>query len=69
VDPSKKPAEMDWVRENGPGKEKTMMAIYEWLDGDTYRICFDPSGKERPKEFKSAPGSGYVLHTWKRAKK
>jgi len=69
VDPSKKPHEMDWVRENGPGKEKTMMAIYEWVDDDTYRICLDPSGKERPKEFKAPAGSGYIIHTWKRAKK
>ncbi len=49
VDPSKKPAEMDWVRDSGPGAGKPMLAIYEWLDDDTYRICFDPSGKGRPK--------------------
>jgi uncharacterized protein (TIGR03067 family) len=68
VDPSKKPAEMDWVRDAGPGAGKTMRAIYEWLDGDTYRICFDPSGKGRPKEFESQEGSGHILHVWKRSK-
>jgi uncharacterized protein (TIGR03067 family) len=68
LDPVKKPAEMDWVRAGGPGAGKTMMAIYEWLDEDTYRICFDPSGKVRPTEFKSAPGSGHILHVWKRVK-
>jgi uncharacterized protein (TIGR03067 family) len=68
VDPSKKPAEMDWVRDRGPGAGKTMMAIYEWVDDDTYRICFDPSGKGRPKEFKTAGGTGYILHVWKRVK-
>jgi uncharacterized protein (TIGR03067 family) len=68
VDPSKKPAEMDWVRDNGPGAGKTIMAIYEWIDDDTYRICFDPSGKDRPKEFKTTTGSGYILHVWKRSK-
>jgi uncharacterized protein (TIGR03067 family) len=66
--PSKKPAEMDWERDNGPGKGKTMMAIYEWVDEDTYRICFDPSGKTRPKEFKTDADSGYILHVWKRSK-
>ena len=68
LDPSKKPAEMDWVRDAGPGAGKTMRAIYEWLDGDTYRICFDPSGKGRPKEFESQEGTGHILHVWKRAK-
>ncbi len=68
VDPSKKPAEMDWVRDAGPGAGQTMMAIYEWVDEDTYRICFDPSGKVRPKEFKAPAGSGFMLHVWKRAK-
>jgi uncharacterized protein (TIGR03067 family) len=68
LDPSKKPAEMDWVRDSGPGAGKTMMAIYEWVDDDTYRICFDPSGKERPREFKTATGSGHILHVWKRSK-
>jgi uncharacterized protein (TIGR03067 family) len=69
MDPSKKPAEMDWVRDSGPGKGKKMMAIYEWIDDDSYRICFDPSGKTRPKEFKTEKGTGHILHTWKRAKK
>jgi uncharacterized protein (TIGR03067 family) len=68
VDPSKKPAEMDWVRDAGPGAGQTMMAIYEWVDDDTYRICFDPSGKGRPREFKSEAGTGYILHVWKRAR-
>jgi uncharacterized protein (TIGR03067 family) len=68
MDPSKKPAEMDWVRDSGPGAGKPMLAIYEWLDDDTYRICFDPTGKGRPKDFKAAPGTGYILHVWKRVK-
>src|SRR5262245_55162222 len=68
VDPSKKPAEMDWVRDMGPGKDKTMMSIYEWVDDDTLRVCFDPACKERPKEFKAPAGSGYILHLWKRSK-
>src|SRR5262245_34697423 len=58
LDPSKKPAEMDWLRESGPGSGTTMLAIYEWVDDDTYRICYDPSGKARPKEFKAPTGSG-----------
>lgn len=68
IDPGKKPGEMDWVRDAGPGKEKTMLGIYEWVDADTYRICFDPACKDRPKDFKAAAGSGHILHVWKRAK-
>lgn len=68
IDPGKKPAEMDWVRDAGPQKDKPMMAIYEWVDADTYRICFDPACKERPKDFKAAAGSGHIVHVWKRAK-
>jgi hypothetical protein len=29
---------------------------------------FDPSGKERPTTFATKPGSGHILHVWKRAK-
>jgi uncharacterized protein (TIGR03067 family) len=68
LDPSKKPAEMDWVRDSGPGAGKAMMAIYEWIDDDSYRVCFDPAGKERPREFKTKEGSGHIMHVWKRAK-
>ena len=68
LDPSKKPAEIDWVRDSGPAAGTTMMAIYEWVDDDTWRVCYDPSGKGRPKEFKTAGGTGYILHVWKRVK-
>lgn len=68
LDPGKKPAEMDWVRDAGPQKGQTMPAIYEWVDADTYRICFDPACKGRPKDFEAAAGSGHITHVWKRAK-
>jgi uncharacterized protein (TIGR03067 family) len=68
VDTTKTPHEMHWARDNGPGAGKTMMAIYEWMGPDQYRICFDPSGKEVPKEFKTKEGSGHILHVWKRVK-
>jgi uncharacterized protein (TIGR03067 family) len=67
-DPSKTPAEMDWVRTNGPDSGKTMLAIYEIIDNDHYRVCFAPAGKERPKEFSTKAGSGHFLHVWKRVK-
>lgn len=68
VDSTKKPAEMDWVRENGPDAGKVMLAIYEFSDGDHYRICFGSGGKDRPTAFSTKEGSGHFLHEWKRAK-
>lgn len=67
--PGKSPRQMDWVRSTEPGKGKTMSAIYEFIAEDQYRICFAPPGKERPTEFKTKPGSGQLLHVWKRVKK
>jgi len=69
LDPTTTPKRVDWVRSQGPGAGKTIQAIYEWDGDDKYRVCFDPSGKERPKEFVSKPGSGHILHVWKRATK
>jgi uncharacterized protein (TIGR03067 family) len=68
LDVTKKPKQMDWVRDTGPETGKTMYAIYEWIDPDQYRICFAPAGKDRPKEFATKPGSGFYLHVWKRVK-
>jgi uncharacterized protein (TIGR03067 family) len=66
IDPVKK--EMDWKRANGPDAGKTMRATYEWIDKDHYRIVFAPGDKERPKEFSTKPGSGHIVHSWKRVK-
>lgn len=66
MDPSKTPAEMDWVRSAGPGAGQTMMAIYQFNGIDQCKVCFDPSGKARPKEFATKEGTGHILHVWKR---
>jgi uncharacterized protein (TIGR03067 family) len=68
LDPTKTPKEMDLARSVGPNTGRTLLAIYA-VSEDTFRICYDPSGKERPREFKSTPGSGYALHVWKRENK
>jgi uncharacterized protein (TIGR03067 family) len=68
VDVSKKPKTIDITFTEGPDKDKTFLGIYE-LDGDTYKVCLDPSGKKRPKEFKTEKGSMVVLEVLKREKK
>jgi len=54
-DPTKKPAQVDAVVAEGEDKGSTMLGIYE-LKGDTIKVCFDPKGKERPKDFTSKAG-------------
>jgi hypothetical protein len=41
--------------------------IYD-LDGDTLKVCFNMDHDPRPKEFKSARKSRFLLLTLKRAK-
>lgn len=59
---------MDVTGTDGPNKGKTIPAIYE-LDGDTLRICYDLSGKECPKEFKTEKNTKLYLVTYKKDKR
>ena len=68
LDPSKTPHEMTFKRPKGPNSGKDLKGIYAFDGPDTYKVCFDPSGKTRPKELATTPGSGYILHVWKRTK-
>lgn len=68
IDPSKSPKAIDVTLTEGPSKGTTMLGIYE-IDGDTLKVCFDPSGQKRPTEFKSQAGSGNFVNVHKRAKK
>ncbi len=65
LDPSAKPKSLDITGTDGPNKGKTILAIYE-RDGDALRVCYDLSGKGRPREFLSKPGSQLFLVTYKR---
>src|SRR5262245_12475340 len=66
--PSKSPKAIDVRMTEGPNKGAVMLGIYE-IDGDTLKVCFDPQGKKRPTEFKSAPGSETFVNVHKRVKK
>jgi uncharacterized protein (TIGR03067 family) len=68
VDATKKPATMDVTGTDGPNKGKTFPCIYE-LKGDTLKICYDLSGKQRPSEFKTEKGTKLYLVTYQREKK
>ena len=69
VDPSRKPAAIDFEHREGPLKGKAWKGIYA-LDGDTLTTCDNAPNldKRRPAAFEAKSGSGYVLITFKRAK-
>ena len=68
ADLTKKPHEMDITTTEGPDKGKTIKAIAE-LKGDIMKVCYDISGKDRPKEFSTKDQPTFVLIEYKREKK
>jgi uncharacterized protein (TIGR03067 family) len=67
LDPAKEPRAMDIVGVKGPNQGKKIPAIYELTDA-TLRICYDLSGKARPKEFKTRANTQLFLVEYKRQK-
>ncbi|HEY1377505.1 MAG TPA: TIGR03067 domain-containing protein [Gemmataceae bacterium] len=65
--PDVTPKAMEVTGTDGPNKGKTFPAIYE-LKGDTLAVCYDLSGKARPTEFKSKPGTQLFLAKYERVK-
>ncbi len=59
VDESAKPFKtIDWVKFTRPDGEEAPenLALYEFLDADTVRLCSGGPGNERPTEFKAGDG-------------
>jgi uncharacterized protein (TIGR03067 family) len=69
VDPSAKPATIDFEHTEGALKGKAWKGIYA-LSGDKLTICDNAPNldKGRPAAFEAKSGSGYVLVTFRRAK-
>jgi uncharacterized protein (TIGR03067 family) len=68
LDPSRSPKTSDVTMIEGLNKGAVMLGIYE-ISGDTLKVCFNPEGKKRPTEFKSASGSQTFVNVHKRVKK
>ena len=49
----------------GPQKGTTMRGIYS-LKENILKVCIDPEGNDRPKEFKTTAGSGLYMAVYKR---
>lgn len=67
IDVKQKPKDMDIEVAEGENQGKVFKAIYDF-DGEDLRICVDISGENRPKEFKTEPGTPVVLIVFKRMK-
>lgn len=65
IDPTKKPKTIDFTITEGEGIGNQHFGIYE-LGEKTRKLCFAPSGKERPTEFSSTTGSEHILVTFQR---
>ena len=69
VDPSAKPAAIDFEHAEGDLKGRAWKGIYG-LDGDTLTICDNAANPDerRPTAFEARSGSGYVLITFEGAR-
>ncbi len=67
LDLKARPKTMDVISTEGANKGKTFLAIYELKD-DTLKVCYDLSGKMRPAEFTTKPGTSLFLAVYKRQK-
>jgi uncharacterized protein (TIGR03067 family) len=65
LDPTTSPKSITFVVADGPFKGQRRHGIYE-LAGNQLRLCYGPSERPKPTEFKSPASSGYFLETWAR---
>jgi len=59
------PRGVDVIGDEGTNKGQTLPAIYR-ISADQLEVCYDLSGKERPKEFATRPDTRLFLITYKR---
>jgi len=67
LDVSSSPFAIDMNFTFGPEAGNTNRGIFE-LAADTWRLCLNMTGKQRPSEFATGPNSGLALETLQRAK-
>jgi uncharacterized protein (TIGR03067 family) len=65
LEPSRKIKAINTWDQDGPYADQTVPGIYE-LEGDTLKLCFARPGDERPKEFTTKTGTGFLCCVYKR---
>ena len=68
LDPDRKPRAVNTWDQDGPFEDQTVPGIYE-LQGETLKLCFARPGQERPKEFTTKSGTGFLVCTYKKQKR
>jgi uncharacterized protein (TIGR03067 family) len=72
IDPTGNPKTMDQanVRQlaRGVSFAHATRGIYEWVNKDTWRVCFGPPGQGRPAGFAGKPGDGRRCWVFERVK-
>ncbi len=66
LDESTTPKRITITSTNGPNKGKAFLGIYEVMDTNSMRVCYDLSGTEFPKEFKAPEGTQFYLVEYRR---
>jgi uncharacterized protein (TIGR03067 family) len=67
LDPSRSPKAINTWDQDGPYDDRTVPGIYE-LNGDSLRLCFARPGDQRPTEFTTKRGTGFLLVVYERKK-
>ena len=67
LDSTKTPKQIDANDTEGPTIGLNF-GIYEITPAGDFRVCFAPTGKERPTDFVTKPDSGHFAHLWHRLK-
>ena len=65
LDPGHSPKATNTWDLDGPFADRTVPGIYD-LDGDKLRVCFARPGEDRPTEFTTKRGTGFLLCVYKR---
>ena len=66
LDPSKDPKEIDMIKKEPDGSEKTYKGIYVF-ENDVFKMCRAATSEQnRPNQFATWPDTGFFVVTWKK---